>query len=164
MVWWRRWIRDIMREFEEMDKMFERIFRELEEGKFEAREPIIFGYSIRVEPGKEPEIRTFGNVKPSIAEISGYREPFVDIIKNEKEGTLSVLIELPGVKKEDIKLRATETELEVKAESDNRKYYKRIDLGTKVDPHSAKARFNNGVLEVEFKLKESKKGFDIKID
>jgi len=59
-----------------------------------------------------------------------------------------VIAELPGVEKEDIDLRATETSLTISAESQHRKYYKELRLPTPVNPKSAKATYRNGVLEV----------------
>jgi len=74
------------------------------------------------------------------------REPLVDVI--EKDGEVRVIAELPGVEKEDIDLRATETSLTISAESQHRKYYKELSLPTPVNPKSAKATYRNGVLEV----------------
>ncbi len=169
-MWWRRRriFDDIIRELEEIDEFFERVFREFERTPIEEmREPLYYGFSIRIGPEGEPEIRTFGNIKPSagIREIGEVREPFVDVIKDEKNAEVIITAELPGVKKEDIKINATENEVEIKAESGDRRYYKRIPLDVEVDPKSAKARYNNGVLELKLRMKgEAKKGFEIKIE
>ena len=71
---------------------------------------------------------------------------------------------MPGVNKEDIELSASETKLEIKAEGENRKYYEVVDLPDEVDPDSAKARYNNGVLEVVLKKKHPKKESKKKIN
>ncbi|MFQ6061833.1 MAG: Hsp20/alpha crystallin family protein, partial [Methanosarcinales archaeon] len=60
----------------------------------------------------------------------------------------------------------TEKTVELKAESKDRKYYKEVRIPVAVDPDSAKAKYNNGVLEVTLKLKEAAKpkGKSIKIE
>jgi len=84
------------------------------------------------------------------------------VIETDEE--VQVIAEMPGVNKEDIELNATERELEIKAESENRRYYERVELPCEVIPDSAKARYNNGVLEVIFKKKyPEKKGKKIKV-
>jgi HSP20 family protein len=64
---------------------------------------------------------------------------------------------MPGVNKDDIELNADETSLEIKAEGENRKYYEVVSLPAEVIPDSAKARYNNGVLEVVFRKKHPRR-------
>ena len=70
------------------------------------------------------------------------------------------------VKKEDIKINATEDSVEVKSTDVKRKYHKNIELPKNIDIESVKSQFNNGVLEITFnKKKENKpKGKEIRID
>ncbi|RLE51625.1 MAG: Hsp20/alpha crystallin family protein, partial [Candidatus Methanomethylicota archaeon] len=58
--------------------------------------------------------------------------------------------------KEDIKIKATDKKLIVEAHVQDRKYYKKIILPSKVKPETAKATFRNGVLEVCFEKKTRK--------
>jgi HSP20 family protein len=177
MAWWRRKRReewdpfDIFgREFELFDEIFERMIRDVEEmfRRFERGEgeikPIIRGFSIRIGPDGKPEIKEFGT-KPEamIKEGIEERKPLIDVIETDDE--VQVIAEMPGVNKEDIDLNATERSLEIKAEGENRRYYERVELPCEVIPDSAKARYNNGVLEVVFKKKHpEKKGKKIKIE
>ncbi|HET7642238.1 MAG TPA: hypothetical protein VFK40_01915, partial [Nitrososphaeraceae archaeon] len=88
--------------------------------------PIVFGYSMTIGPDGHPNIREFGNVKsPFIGNsnggssssdrrrllqqpsISSEREPLVDISSTDKE--VKVIVEMPGIKKENIKINAYET-------------------------------------------------------
>ncbi|ADB57873.1 archaeal heat shock protein Hsp20 [Archaeoglobus profundus] len=176
MAWWRRRRReewepfDIFgREFDFIDEIFERMVRDIEEmfRRFERGEgemkPIIRGFSIRIGPDGKPEIKEFGT-KPEISETGiEERKPLIDVIETDEE--VQVIAEMPGVSKEDIELNATERELEIKAESENRRYYERVELPCEVIPDSAKARYNNGVLEVIFKKKyPEKKGKKIKVE
>jgi len=72
---------------------------------------------------------------------------------------------VPGVKKEDIDLEVTENTLTIKVDTKDRKYYKEVELPCEVDPNSAKATYQNGVLDVELKKAKPKKaGKKIKIE
>ncbi|MDY7081577.1 MAG: Hsp20/alpha crystallin family protein [Halobacteria archaeon] len=83
---------------------------------------------------------------------AGHSNVHVDIMQDDDNGRLHVVADLPGVKKEDIRLNATESELRIKADGSarDRSYDERIELPTRVDPDSADANYNNGVLEVIF--------------
>jgi len=179
--WWRRRRRDIFddifsnlpEEFEDLERELNRIFRMFmnlnpEEllGKGEVKGPFIYGFSMTIGPDGRPIIREFGNVrrvsgKPSIGEE---REPLVDVFEDGK--TISVIAEIPGVNKEDIKLKISDDKLIIQAESGDRKYYKEVKLPAKVKVESAKANYKNGVLEVKLEKKKSREdeGFEIKIE
>ncbi len=176
-VWWRRrkerdWddiFEDIFsREFEVFDEIFERMMRDIEEMLRMAEKgeikPIVRGFSIRIGPDGKPEIKEFGT-KPEalIKEGVEERRPLIDVIETDDE--VQVIAEMPGVRKEDIDLNATERSLEIKAEGENRRYHEVVELPCEVIPDSAKARYNNGVLEVVFKKKHpEKKGKKIKVE
>lgn len=68
-----------------------------------------------------------------------------------------VVAELPGVKKEDIDLHASEDELIISVDTPQRKYHKELPLPEEVDPKPVKASHKNGVLEVRFKKKGKEK-------
>ncbi|RLI41135.1 Hsp20/alpha crystallin family protein, partial [Candidatus Bathyarchaeota archaeon] len=110
---------DIDRMFREMERMMEEEFRtfssrlpkdyvkerKLPDGTT-IRElgPFVYGYSVKIGPDGKPEIREFGNVKPSRfgPRIKEEREPLVDVVETDSE--VHVVAELPGVEKTDIKL------------------------------------------------------------
>jgi HSP20 family protein len=136
--------------------------------------PFVYGYSMTIGPDGKPQIREFGNVKPSLKpepfgarrpslNVKEEREPLVDVISANNE--IKVVAELPGVEKEDIKLHGTEKSLMISVETPKRKYYKEVDLPALVDPKTAKSVYKNGVLEVTLTKKEEKKpkGEPIKI-
>lgn len=164
---------DIDRMFYEMEKAMEEEFkmftsriprdylreRKLPDGTT-IREwgPFVYGYSVKIGPDGKPEIREFGNVKPSRfgPRIKEEREPLVDII--ETDGEIRVVAELPGVEKNDIKLHGTENTLTISVDIPQRKYYKEITLPAKVNVKEAKTKYKNGVLEITLpKIKEEKK-------
>jgi len=159
--------------FHEMEKMMEEEFKDFTSKvpKDYVRElklpdgttkrefgPFVYGYSIKVGPDGKPEISEFGNVKPSLEgpKVKEEREPLVDII--ETNGEIHVVVELPGVDKEDIKLRGTETTLTISVDVPQRKYYKEIKLPARVNVRDAKTEYKNGVLEVKLpKIGDEKK-------
>jgi len=175
--------------FEDIDRMFREIEKTIEE-EFKAftsrvpkdyvrerklpdgsiiREwgPFVYGYSIKIRPDGKPEIREFGNVKPTRfgPTVKEEREPLVDIVETDNE--VHVVAELPGVEKEDIKLHGTEDTLTISVDTPQRKYYKEVTLPAKVNVKEAKTQYKNGVLEVKLpKIKEEKKpeGEPIKIE
>lgn len=174
---------DIDEMIKEMEKEFERSFKELEAKipRDYVREkrlpdgsitkewgPFIYGYSMTLGPDGKPIIREFGNIKPGVAgptplEFRGAREPFVDVLDEADE--IKVVAELPGVEKEEINLEATDRNLIISAESRSKKYYKELELPASVDPSSAKSTFKNGVLEVTLKkVQSSKKTHKIRVE
>jgi len=174
----RRWPWDIFdelfEEFErieaEMEEMFRRSLREMpgwrefEEG-VKVYGPYVYGFSISIGPDGKPVIREFGNVRPTRfgPRFVEEREPLVDVMEEDDE--VVVVAELPGVEKEDIDLSCTERELVISVDTEKRKYYKRLELPTEVDPKSAKASYKNGVLEVRLKkARPERKGEKIKIE
>ncbi len=165
--WWRRDIWDpfdIMREIqEEIDEIFNEFFRG----------PRLWSYRRFGKPREEFEMRSEGV----------WREPFVDIFDTGEEFVITA--ELPGVRKEDIKVRVThdtvyieaqvkrEQELEREGAVRIERYYsgyrRLIRLPEEVIPERAKAKYNNGVLEIRVPKKhptkkEEKEGFDVKIE
>lgn len=86
----------------------------------------------------------------------------VEII--EKDDEIRVIVELPGVKKENVKLKVSGNKLIVQAQNDEKKYYKEIELPTDVDEKSAKATYNNGVLQVILKKQTQTVGTEVKIE
>ena len=87
-----------------------------------------------------------------------------DITTTDKE--VKVILEMPGVNKENIKVNASDNLVEVNSNDPQRKYHEVIDLPPEVDIETAKSTYTNGILEIIFnKKKESKaKGKDIKIE
>lgn len=159
---WRRPERGIFDEFEkeieELNESVSRMMRSLGE------EPLVYGFSLQVGPDGVPHVQRFGNVMPT-ARGENVREPFTSSMVDEKNNELNITVEMPGIQKEDIEVNATESDVVIKAEG-ARKYYKSIRIPAPVDPESAKAKYNNGVLEVTFKLKEPSKpkGKPVKIE
>ena len=82
----------------------------------------------------------------------GQTEPVTDVI--EGVHTVFVTIELPGVSRRDIDLRAREWTLVVHANSATRTYYREIPLPAPVRTDAISATYKNGVLDVSLEKKE----------
>lgn len=126
-------------------------------------------------PDGKPKVREFGNIHASGKgkgvksaadglQISAEREPLVDVTVSEND--VKVTVELPGVKKEDIKINAYEGSLEIITDQSQRKYHKTIDLPQDADTESAKSTYNNGIVEVTFRKKQQSKpkGKEVKVE
>ncbi len=124
--------------------------------------PFVYGFSYTAEPGKEPVFQEFGNIRPSDRGIepSDEREPLVDVM--DEKDKYKIFVELPGVDKEKVKLNAADSCVQIRTE-DEKKFHKKINLDSEIDPDSAKASYKNGVLTVEVNKKEIK-GKEINIE
>jgi HSP20 family protein len=167
--------REMEREFEDMEKRIPKdLVREYttpEGGKIREAGPFVYGYSMTVGPDGRPRVREFGNIKPSRGfggmarpEISGELEPLVDITTTDNE--VKVVIEMPGINKNNIRINAYDQTLEVKSDDPKRKYHKSIEVPPETDIETARSTYNNGILEVIFKKKDQakSKGKTIKVE
>jgi HSP20 family protein len=155
-----RMMEDIKRMTEEMMKMF----TNAQPGK-----SIVHGFKINIGPDGRPRIEDFGNRRITSSKgkptISEEREPLTDIIEGDED--VAVTVELPGVEKNEIDLNITNDSLEIKVDSPQRKYHKKLNLPCDVIPKTTKATYKNGILDVSIKRKEKKKpgeGYKVNID
>jgi HSP20 family protein len=176
------WFPDVDEMMRDVEKMMQEAFknveqqvpknlikeRKLDDGSI-VREmgPIVYGYSVKVGPDGKPEVRKFGNIDafPNILggnlTVKEEREPLVDVIKGSDE--LRVVAEVPGVNKEDLRVRANENSLTIESVTGQPRYHKTVDLPETVDATTARSSYKNGILEVSFKLK-SKGGSGVPIN
>jgi len=175
---------DIFRGFDEMRREMEREFEDVEKripkdlvreyttpdgGKVREIGPMVYGYSMTVGPDGKPRVREFGNVKPSRfggfgrPEISGETEPLVDVTTTDNE--VKAVVEMPGISKDKIIINAFDNTVEVKSEDPQRKYHRTFEIPSETDIETAKSTYNNGILEITFKKKQTKiKGKTIKVE
>lgn len=107
------------------------------------------------------------------------RNPLTDLQETDK--SVIATFEIPGAKKEDVKLDVTEDSIEVRAgrkveseektdssygyKSVSRNYFRKMSLPTKVDANNATAIYNDGVLKVVMpKIKQGENKKRISID
>jgi HSP20 family protein len=157
------------RMFRNMERMWERTFRDLNFDQIEPGKSFVHGFNIRIGPDGKPRIEEFGNRPKKIDEgktvVSDERKPLTDIIEGDDD--IFITVEIPGVDKEDINLNISDISLDINVDSPNRKYQKSIDLPCTVIPNKSKATYKNGILDIIVKRKEKKKdgeGYHISID
>jgi HSP20 family protein len=80
---------------------------------------------MRVGPDGKPRIEEFGNA-PEAPGQEGAREPLTDII--EENERIRVIVELPGVEKEDIQLHVEDHLLDISVDREDRKFSKTLEL------------------------------------
>jgi HSP20 family protein len=124
-------------------------------------------------PDGKPRVKEFGNVKSPLGAGRGFmktpvitseREPMSDVSITDKE--VKVVIEMPGVPKDKIKLNAYQEKLEITSQDPERKYHEVIEIPPEADIETIRSSYNNGILEIVFKKKDEKasKGKEIKVE
>jgi HSP20 family protein len=165
-------------EFESMRRYMDKILESMMHGEIDTKRinPFVYGFSMRVGPDGQPHIQRFGNTtldKPVVdsesvetdegRETIGDREPLTDVI--ESENSISITVEIPGVEKNDVNLEVVNDILVINVDTPNRRYFKEVELPTAVDPSSAKATYNNGVLDITLvKTAKDRKGTKIVVE
>ena len=140
---------------EEMERDFELVLRGALESQEKFEKPLYYGFSVQISDDGHPVIQTYGNTGLS---EEGAREPIYEEILDRKKGQTRLVVELPGIEKEDLELNCTEDTAAIKASRGERRYLSTIKLKEKVEPETASAKYRNGVLDITFNLK----GKDIK--
>ncbi len=150
---------DFEKKLEEMNEIIDNMMRNL------GKEPQVYGFSMMIGPDGVPHVEHFGNAARCERKENTVREPYTSSIIDEKNNELHITAEMPGINKEDIEVNATDSEVIIMAESVGRKYNKSIQTPL-IDPDGSKAKYNNGVLEVTFKLREASRpeGKAVKIE
>jgi HSP20 family protein len=160
------------REFAEAEEMLNRMFRTvrgLRPEELAESFPYYYGYQVTVGPDGKPHVREFGNIKPSAKGLvapSEVREPLIDTVVDEKENTLIITAEMPGVTKQDIKVSVSQDSVSIRAEKGEKKYQTKIPVNVALDEKTSKASYANGILELKIKLKEppKPKATDVKVE
>ena len=151
----RKNLRDML---DEMDRYFEEFEKDLEEtvknsiiGSNPSTRPFIAGFSFNLGPEGKPSVQVFGD---NPVRRDGFRAPINEQVVDDKSGALRLILEMPGVEKENITVDATEDAAVVTAEKEDRRYRAQISLKAAVKPDSGKAEYKNGILEISFSLKD----------
>lgn len=136
---------DEMKAMEDMMKslMNPEVIRKMQSGN----KPIISGFSLKMGPDGKMDFEQFGNVQPKGQRpvVRDEREPLVDVINKAKE--ITVIAELPGVDKRDIKLKVMDAGEALSIHVPN-KFSKKVELPARAKSKLTKANYKNGVLEV----------------
>ncbi len=147
--------------FKKMSRSFlnlDEIFDEANEsGNIQSYGPFYYGYTMTLGSDGKPVVKEYGNVKPALLPTSDTREPLVDTLVDEKEKVLTLVAEMPGVEKKDVKVVVEDKTVSIDAQHGKKKYHAKVPIKQKVNKDSAKASYTNGILELKFKLEEPEK-------
>ena len=157
-------VKNLPKEFQNLTP--EEITREFMKNKSKFGFPITYGFNINLGPDGKPIIDSFGTMKPKESPgkqpPKSKRVPLVEV--NEGVDQIIVIAEMPGVDRDDIELKSTSHSITISTkDTANRHYYKEVELPSTINTDYAKARYQNGILEIKLK-KVDEKQKDIKID
>ena len=149
----RKAMRDALDEF---DKYMEEMEKHIQDAVKDSLDrlqshPFVSGFSFKMSPGGKPSVQVFGD---KLLDQEGYRAPLSEQILDEKGKTLKVVLDMPGVEKNDIRVDATSDSVVVTAERGARKYRAELRAKTEINPGNGRAEYKNGVLEISFSLKD----------
>ena len=187
--WFRRFdsrylVDDLITDFEEVEKEFEDVFMDTKAPKeimidYETQEDVgigefssfVYGYSMTIELEDKPRVSSRSSKKRKVVSeyneprITSEREPLAEVNVYDKE--VKVVLEMPGVSKEHIKIQAYKNSVEVSSDYPQRKYQV-IDIPRVADIKTIRSTYKNGILEIVFKkkekLKRNNKGREIRIE
>jgi len=146
---------DVMRE--RMDRLMEAALRGT------GSDPLVYGFSMRTGSDGKPVVQEFGNVpRGGAPPDASCREPLTDV--TEEDDKVRVIVELPGVDKQDIDLRSQDSELTISVDTESKKFCKKLELPCEVLADSATAEYRNGVLTVTMDKMAQPKGKKIAIN
>lgn len=131
--------------------------------KIGINKPIYYAFSITLGPDGKPHFKEFGNTSfktgalglgslfgiygkaPFISE----KEPLAEIsIKKDK---IIAILEIPNLKKENIKVNLSKEQLEVLSNDIKNPYHQILKLPKETNIETVTTTYNNGFLEIEFK-------------
>jgi HSP20 family protein len=115
----------------------------------------VYGINVKTALGEsgqtELKVEPFGNVRretPDRPQGEDIREPLVDI--HEEDDYVLVLIELPGVAKENVKLEVADGQLKLSAARGTTTYRSEVDLPESCKAETMSWECSNGILQVRF--------------
>ncbi|MDR3074449.1 MAG: Hsp20/alpha crystallin family protein [Candidatus Methanoplasma sp.] len=131
--------------FETMARRMEKMFSDME--NLRGADVKTYGYTMYQDSEGNRHVKEFGNSvgdRGLSSDMIG--EPLTDV--SLEDGVVRAIVEIPGVSKEDIVLEGTKSTISVNVDTEKRRFSKTLALPCDVDPDSAKAEYNNGILEV----------------
>lgn len=136
---------DLFGGFDSLNRRIEDMFSQMDMSGPEVK---TYGYTMWQGPDGVRHVKEYGNSGSRLGALgpSGRVEPFTDV--SEEDEVVRAVAEIPGVEKGDIGLTCTKNVLSIKVHTPGREFEKDLALPCDVDVDSAKAEYNNGLLEV----------------
>lgn len=113
----------------------------------------IYGFTVKTGiGGNETRVEPFGNIRRDTRSgktvVQEVREPVVDIF--EEEDHVLLVVEMPGICMEDVRIDLIEDLMTISAERGEKKYRKEVLLPGVFSKEKMQTSGNNGVLEIKF--------------
>ena len=153
---------DLFGGFDRLNRRIEDMFSQMDMSGPDVK---TYGYTMWQGPDGVRHVKEFGNSGSRMGAIgpADAKEPFTDV--SEEEKVVRAVAEIPGAEKQDISLSCTGNALTIKVGTPGREFEKTLALPCDVDVDSAKASYNNGLLEVTMdKVSPSAEGKKIDIE
>lgn len=115
--------------------------------------PVSFGFSIKIEPTGETKIEELGAKSENVPE-NKKSEPLIDIIESAE--SVTIVAEIRQIELKDINVEIENKKVfYISAKSKENPFLKKIELNSAIVPESGKAKFNNGILEMQFEKEKT---------
>lgn len=138
--------------FAEFGRMFEDIRQRMDlmrsqTGLTPESMPLSYSYRVVIGPNGEREVtERYDDQMDDGKSQDANDEPLVDV--REREDGVTVIVQLPGVSKEEIDLEVVDKALVIKADRASRRFEHEVALPCLVNPSIAGSEYHNGVLEI----------------
>jgi HSP20 family protein len=138
--------------FTEFGRMFEDIRQRMDlmrsqTGLTPESMPLSYSYRVYTGPNGEREVTERYDDQMDDGKTHDTRiGPLVDV--REREDGVTVIVQLPGVSKEEIDLEVVDKVLVIKADHASRRFEHEVALPCPVNPSIAGSEYHNGVLEI----------------
>ncbi len=153
------------------DEIIEKIFKQLRNDSMFTDNPNIkswsYGFTMTQGPDGRPLIREFGQ-NPFQEQLNigvpTEEEILTQVDVDTNQNKVRIIAEIPGISKEDIKINATENKVIIKAQKNSQIISKELPIEVKINPETANANYNNGILDLTLEIEEGNQGKEIKIN
>ena len=156
--------------FTEFDRMFEDIRQSMDlmrsqTGLTPESMPLSYSYRVVIGPNGERQVsERFDDQRDDGPDPDSGREPLTDV--REREDGVTVIMQLPGLSREDIGLEVLDKVLVIRVDCATRRFEREVELPCTVKSSTAGVEYRNGVLEVTLNKPTSKRkrGSKVKVD
>jgi HSP20 family molecular chaperone IbpA len=94
---------------------------------------------------------------------SNFSSPYRYFVKSKEDDLYKLSLEMPGVKKQDLKITVTDNKLTIKGKSKWDNFTETLSLSKTLDAKTCKASLEDGILTLSVKQKEEEKSGAIEV-
>jgi len=161
----------MLNEFMEFDELIESPLEELRARKYPVGiledwiNPLVYGYNTTSKADGKTVVTDDGNPRRPVSQkgtVPSGRLPVVDMVDAER--TFRIILELPGVKREEIDIMVDGRVLTVSVDRGGKKYHQELNLPDSAKLEGARSTFNNGILEVVLPKESRRHAVRLKVE